>query len=375
MSERPGCSIVITNYNYGRFLGACIESALAQTASGAEVIVVDDGSTDSSRAVIAGYGHLLQAIHKSNGGQASAFNAGFAASRGEVVIFLDADDMLAPGALEAVLPLFEDRNVIKVHWPLRLIDEHGRSLGRLKPDDVKRLPEGDLRQAVLRDGPTNRLWPPTSGNAWSRRFLEDVLPMDEAMFVIGADNYLFELAPFWGDIRAIRVPQGAYRLHGQNSWAALPLDRQLELQLAFIERYFPVLARHCENRGYSVDIAAWRANSWWCKLSRLLAAIDAFVPPGQPFVLVDDGSFGLEADSRRRAIPFPARNGHYWGPPGDDGDAIAELRRRADEGIAAVIVAWPAFWYLDYFTGLSDYIDANFRKVIDDECFVAFSRE
>jgi glycosyltransferase involved in cell wall biosynthesis len=375
MNERPGCTIVITNYNYGRFLGASIESALAQTASGVEVIVVDDGSTDRSRAVIAGYGHLLKAIHKPNGGQASAFNAGFAASRGDVVIFLDADDMLAPGAVEAVLPWFDQRSVIKVHWPLCLIDEHGRSLGRLKPDDTKRLPEGDLRQAVLRDGPTNRLWPPTSGNAWSRRFLDDVLPMDEAMFVIGADNYLFELAPFWGVIRAIRAPQGAYRLHGQNSWAALPLDRKLELQLDFIEHYFPVLARHCENRGYSVDIAAWRANSWWCKLSRLLAEIDAFVSPGQPFVLVDEGSFGLEADPRRHAIPFPSRHGHYWGPPADDDGAIAELQRRAEEGITAVIVAWPAFWYLDYFTDLSNYIHVNFRRVIDNDCLVALSRE
>jgi glycosyltransferase involved in cell wall biosynthesis len=375
MNKRPGCSIVITNYNYGRFLGACIESALAQTASGVEVIVVDDGSTDRSRAVIAGYGHLLKAIHKPNGGQASAFNAGFAASRGDVVIFLDADDMLAPGAVEAVLPWFDQRSVIKVHWPLCLIDKHGRSLGRLKPDDTKRLPEGDLRQAVLRDGPTNRLWPPTSGNAWSRRFLDDVLPMDEAMFVIGADNYLFELAPFWGEIRAIRAPQGAYRLHGQNSWAALPLDRKLELQLDFIEHYFPVLARHCENRGYSVDIAAWRANSWWCKLSRLLVEIDAFVSPGQPFVLVDEGSFGLEADPRRHAIPFPSRHGHYWGPPADDDGAIAELQRRAEEGITAVIVAWPAFWYLDYFTDLSNYIHVNFRRVIDNDCLVALSRE
>lgn len=375
MTDRADCSIVITNYNYGRFLGACIESALAQTASGVEVIVVDDGSTDNSRVVMAGYDRRLKSVHKPNGGQASAFNAGFAKSSGDVIIFLDADDLLAPGAVGAALPCFADDGVVKVQWPLRLIDEHGRSLGRLKPDDVKRLPEGDLRHAVLRDGPTSRLWPPTSGNAWSRRFLEDVLPMQEALFVIGADNYLFELVPFWGEIRTIRAPQGAYRLHGRNSWATLPLDRKLELQLAFIERLFPVLALHCENRGYPVDIEAWRANSWWCKLSRLLAEIDAFVSPSQPFVLVDGGSFGLEADPGRNVIAFPSRNGHYWGPPANDDGAIAELQRRVDEGITAVVVAWPAFWYFDYFKNLRDYIEANFRKVIDDECLIAFSRD
>ena len=91
---RPLISIVVINYNYARFLRAAVDSALAQTFPNIEVIAVDDGSTDESRDVIESYGNRISSVFKPNGGQGSAFNAGFAASRGEVVIFLDADDAL-----------------------------------------------------------------------------------------------------------------------------------------------------------------------------------------------------------------------------------------------------------------------------------------
>jgi glycosyltransferase involved in cell wall biosynthesis len=91
--------IVIDNYNYGRFLGAAIESALAQTHPRVRLIVVDDGSTDDSREVIASYGdHLEEVVLQENAGQAAAINAGLGRCRGDVVMILDADDLLLPQA-------------------------------------------------------------------------------------------------------------------------------------------------------------------------------------------------------------------------------------------------------------------------------------
>ena len=100
---RPPVSIVITNYNYGRYLRASIDSALAQTYPKVEVIVVDDGSSDGSREIIESYGARIVAILKANGGHGSALNAGFEPSRGEIVMFLDADDELIPEAAEQVV--------------------------------------------------------------------------------------------------------------------------------------------------------------------------------------------------------------------------------------------------------------------------------
>src|SRR5437016_4869848 len=101
----PLATIVIDNYNYAQFLREAIDSALAQTYSPFEVVVVDDGSTDGSRAIIESYGSRIKSLFKTNGGQGSAFNAGFAASNGSVVCFLDADDILLPSALETVVNL------------------------------------------------------------------------------------------------------------------------------------------------------------------------------------------------------------------------------------------------------------------------------
>jgi cellulose synthase/poly-beta-1,6-N-acetylglucosamine synthase-like glycosyltransferase len=94
-------SIVITNYNYERYLSIAVESALAQSPP-RQVVVVDDGSTDRSRSILSEYGDRIEIIEKENGGQASAFYAGFLAATGDVIIFLDADDLLYPSCADVV---------------------------------------------------------------------------------------------------------------------------------------------------------------------------------------------------------------------------------------------------------------------------------
>src|SRR3954462_14555576 len=118
----PLVSIIINNYNYAPYLAAAIDSAVAQDYRNSEIIVVDDGSTDRSRGIIASYGSRLTAIYKQNGGQASALNAGFAASRGEIIIFLDADDLLLPNALNRFVEDFRDKAILNVHWAMWIID-------------------------------------------------------------------------------------------------------------------------------------------------------------------------------------------------------------------------------------------------------------
>src|SRR5882757_10189722 len=117
-------SIVITNYNYGRYLRSAIDGALAQTYPNVEVIVVDDGSNDGSREIIESYGARVVAIVKANGGHGSALNAGFEASRGEIVMFLDADDELLPEAAVQVVKAWRP-GVAKAQFQLEMIDDRG----------------------------------------------------------------------------------------------------------------------------------------------------------------------------------------------------------------------------------------------------------
>src|SRR5437870_3455674 len=132
MNARP-VSVIITNYNYARFLRDAIESALNQTHQNTEVIVVDDGSTDESRAIIVSYNGRVQPVLKNNGGMGSTYNAGFPMAGGDIVIFLDSDDTLLPTAVENVVKLFENRRWSKVQWPLWEVDGNLQKTGLMNP--------------------------------------------------------------------------------------------------------------------------------------------------------------------------------------------------------------------------------------------------
>jgi glycosyltransferase involved in cell wall biosynthesis len=99
-------SVVIPVFNGERFLGQAIESVLAQTLPAADVIVVDDGSTDGSAAVAESFGpvRLVRIAHQ---GAATARNSGVAHSSGELIAFLDADDLMKPDRLERQLAAIE----------------------------------------------------------------------------------------------------------------------------------------------------------------------------------------------------------------------------------------------------------------------------
>jgi glycosyltransferase involved in cell wall biosynthesis len=100
-------SLIIPTFNHVRFVGAAIDSALAQTATAVDVIVVDDGSTDETPAVLARYAGRVRVLRQENRGLSAARNAGLAAARGTFVSFLDADDVMAPTKLATQLELLE----------------------------------------------------------------------------------------------------------------------------------------------------------------------------------------------------------------------------------------------------------------------------
>lgn len=215
MKDNLLVSIIINNYNYDRFLSQAIDSALEQTYPHTEVIVVDDGSTDSSREIIASYGDRLIAVFQTNGKQGKAFNSGFAKSQGRIIIFLDSDDFLFSHAVERIVSVWK-QNCAKVHYRLNVVDVAGESLGYSLPQGGGGLTIGAIQQTLLEYG--NYTSTPTSGNALSRRAMERVFPIPDE-YRTTADDYLSYSIPFYGEVRAVEEPLGVYRIHNSNQWA------------------------------------------------------------------------------------------------------------------------------------------------------------
>jgi O-antigen biosynthesis protein len=106
-SDGVVASVVITTYNYASYLPESVESALSQTASAVEVIVVDDGSTDDTQQVLDGFAGRIRVYRQENAGVSAARNAGAELARGRYVVFLDADNRLRPTFVDRCLAALE----------------------------------------------------------------------------------------------------------------------------------------------------------------------------------------------------------------------------------------------------------------------------
>ena len=209
-------SIVITSYNYARFLRDAIDSALAVRWPDKEVVVVDDGSTDSSRAIIESYGERIKALFKANGGQPSAANFAFPQTSGDLIFFLDSDDMLLPEAAEVAVKAWYP-GVSKVQCATIVIDAEGELTGSMYPNnfDINYAPKL-IKRRLLQTGiyPTAS----TTGNMWSRELCDRVFPLPEGE-LDGVDSYLIVAAPLYGDVVTLSVPLAKFRIHGNNVWS------------------------------------------------------------------------------------------------------------------------------------------------------------
>lgn len=290
-------SVIIPNYNYGMFVGSAIGSALAVEWPDVEVIVVDDGSTDDSRSVIRGFGPRITAIFQENLGPRVACNVGFAASTGDVVIFLDSDDVLDPAIAREIAGVWRP-GVSKVQVQMQLISSDGRVLRHGFPE-YRRVPTPEqIRHWMITTSayPT----PPGSGNVYARSFLDLLFPLDDACGD-ATDSACLAAAPFLGDVLTVPKPLVRYRKHGHNrsSVAADPTRLSAQLHRA-LQRHRFALALSCSTSG-DVMAPLFRSRH----LLQMRVAEQRVISSGEP---------ALPTDSRRRMLHDSFANLRAPGP-------------------------------------------------------------
>jgi glycosyltransferase involved in cell wall biosynthesis len=205
-------SVIIPTYNRAGYLSQALASVSAQSRSPFEIVVVDDGSTDSTPEVIAAAGPLVRYVrHERNQGVAAARNTGLKTARGDVVAWLDADDLWEPGFLKAVMPILEvDGGVDGIYTGLMRIDADGNLLPQSSQVEV---PSTELRSALLED-----CFIQTSTFVARRRCFEQAGLFDP-QFDICEDYDMFLRLAESCTIVALPVPLVRYRVHEQNTVA------------------------------------------------------------------------------------------------------------------------------------------------------------
>jgi len=220
MNNNPLVSVLINNYNYADFLADAIDSSLSQTYNNIEIIVVDDGSRDNSLEIADKYRDSIIIVPKENGGQGSAFNAGFKASKGEIICFLDSDDYFYPEKVKKVVSIFLKN--LEVEWlfhDLEDVSREGKLLNSTKKVSSPDNPVIDFRQQFVRGEVFPYFLPATTGLCFRRDLLAKTLPMPEQIR-ISADNFLrltsIHISPGYLLIDKLAV----HRIHGTNAFEA-----------------------------------------------------------------------------------------------------------------------------------------------------------
>jgi glycosyltransferase involved in cell wall biosynthesis len=213
LSEMPLVSVVLGNYNYGRFVKQSIDSVLEQSYPHIELIVIDDGSTDHSRSVIesclGNNPKKFIAIFQPNSGQEMTFNLGVERSKGEIICFLDADDYFHTDKISKVVEAFQKHpEWVQIGHIWTSVDIEGNPVGSATSDILS---QGNVCNLLLKWGKYASAI--SSGLACRRSVLQQVMPMVPGW---GVDSYLNVVMPFYGEVGGINEPLMYYRMHGNN---------------------------------------------------------------------------------------------------------------------------------------------------------------
>jgi glycosyltransferase involved in cell wall biosynthesis len=299
----PLVTFIIRNWNYARFVGSAIRSVRNQTYPNFEAIVVDNGSTDGSRAeieaAIADDPRFRTIWLDANLGALAGGLKGLDVARGDFVTFVDSDDYLLAdfAAMHVQAHLALPRGVAFTSSAVIEINAAGAVLGtglrglQLDPrngglrssflvmrlSEVSRAQFDQLDRSIVAHPPTENgwLWSPGTSNMFRRFLLETIRPRakSDVMFGLSVDGHFCRLAHLFGGSATIAMPLSAYRLHGDNFFAGNPaLDGVVDIA-GPAQRFFPARRREAmrvlieDAATLSPRMGAWR---FWSSVAQVL---------------------------------------------------------------------------------------------------------
>lgn len=219
-------SILINNYNYEAYVEKAISSALNQTYKDIEVILYDDGSTDSSLKIINKFSDKIKIIARKNyekghcWNQINAVNEAFKASTGDVIFLMDSDDWFFQDKVEKIVDNFNSNpDALYIQHRFELVDENDTKL------NIEKRPfysEIDVLSGIYFIKRLDMFFTQTSGQCFRRSLLEKFLPLQEdELSLVCVDVRLTRYAAFEGKIITLQDKLASYRIHTKNHSSVL----------------------------------------------------------------------------------------------------------------------------------------------------------
>jgi glycosyltransferase involved in cell wall biosynthesis len=427
MNDRsaPRLSIGLPVYNGDNFLEQALDSILAQTFVDFELIISDNASTDQTETICRAYAardpRIRYIRNPENLGASANFNQVFTLSVGKYFKWIAHDDLHKLEFLEQCIQILDqDPSVVLAYSRAITINQNGKQvrkawgagaeLSSVVPHQRFReslsplkqpipLPIfGVIRASILRNTHLMAGYPDCDCALLAElslygRFYE----ISESLFLQREHNHRagprlssnpYWAATFWDSRKTGKIVYPHWRLFARHlsaiNKAPLNWSERLRCHIELMEWLKPhwqqllqdlmFAGEHLPAIGSPLAIAnkKYLEASWVNNLRCAVKDIDSLIPRESTIILVDGASFGTETFGGRRTLPFLEREGQYWGPPPDDETAIQELVRMRQSGASFFVVGWPVFWWLDYYSGLHDYLSSNFRCILHNSRLVVF---
>ncbi|MCC5651560.1 glycosyltransferase family 2 protein [Nostoc sp. XA013] len=400
MTPESKVTIAIPTYNRSELLKFSLKSVLSQNYSDYQVLVLDNASDDDTEAVVRSFSdsRIIYVRNETNIGLFRNFQRAIEINHSPYLSFLPDDDILLPNFIgESVLALDKHPHAGLSVAQAELIDTNGIPVHvtgeELSDSFLEGLIDGLEFIHKIVDG---RKWILRASAVMFRACaLAAVGGYDtpHSKYMIDLNLYLRIAAQF--DIFFIAKELAQVRFHvEQDSQATFhspggtgPLAVMAERTdgIAYLlqspraedasyrqwlaKRLLHISMRRSE---FTSDLIPEINLSWSERLEIAMQEIASVIPSGKRLILADENQWGCEMLPEFDALPFLEHEGQYWGAPLDDEIAIQEIERMRQAGASFMIIAWPAFWWLDYYSGLRNYLSSNFRCVLENSRLVVF---
>jgi hypothetical protein len=240
------------------------------------------------------------------------------------------------------------------------------------------MPEGDIAATLIEKGPLATVSPPTSGNAWSRRFLEKAFPVPEPRRGMHVDIYLHTLAGLSGHVGRMETIGGQYRDHGAGLFAGLPLVDRMAQHLHDYHDRCRWQSEFLDRSGIRHDPTEWKTGNKryegvWRRFT-VFHELMWLLPVNSTVILVDEGTWGENPIfPQRTAVRFPHDDENPRGKPRDDQDAIEKLEALRLQGADFCAFIQPALWWFRKLVGFQHHLREHYSCELEKEFLIVFN--